>query len=479
MLKRTHAAFLWIENNLTAQYLLLGFITLVAAAVRLYKLGEWSFWIDELWSIADALGVGALRADLFEGHVLFYYLIKPVLASVEINEWNARFVPAVIGIVTIPALYFPIKKMFGLWVALFAAILLAIAPWHIFWSQNVRYYTLLLLLYSLSLLFFYWGLETDEFRYITVSCASWFLALLTNLQAAFLLPTIMVYVILLRVLPIEKPRGLRLRNLLPFAMLPLAYALYEVYRVAFAGDDLGISRLLSFFFVGESVGPVRLVAGIVYYLGVPLACLGLFGGIWLLMEKRRSGLCLLVGAFVPLLIAILLSPFAFVHDRYIFLALPMWIILGAEAVKAMFSQAGRRARVLALGVAILVLADPMAQDWLYFGYQNGNRWDWKGAFAEVQQMKADGDLVTTTWELLGRYYLDGEVMPMEGLDPVAVVESDRRMWFVDDGWVNPALTGWLGENAELVDVRYVYMPGKVFKVRVYLYDPERPRISAP
>lgn len=463
----------------TTQYLLLGLITLIAAALRFYKLGEWSFWIDELWSILDALGLRTFRADLFEFHVLFYLMIKPVLMSLDLNEWNARLVPAVIGIVSVPILFFPTRKVFGPWVAILATILLAIAPWHLFWSQNVRYYTLLLLLYSLSLFFYYYGLETDQFKYIVASLAIWILALLTNLTAAFLFPVILVYVFLLKIFPVEKPRGLRLRNLVPLVFLPLVYFFYEVYRVVFAGKALAVSKLLSFFLVGQSAGPVRLVAGIIYYVGVPLVCLAMFGGLWLLLEKRRSGLFLLVGILVPLFIVILLSPFAYVHDRYVFLTLPLWIILGATAVWEIFSYVGGHGRILALGVIVLLLADPVAQNWLYFNHQNGNRWDWKGAFALVQQRKAEDDLVVTTWPELGRYYIDGEVIPMHRLDPLTVVESDRRMWFVDDGWVNPALSGWLQENGELIDVLDVQMPGKVFPMRIYLYDPERPRINLP
>ena len=463
----------------TVQYLLLGLIILIAAALRFYKLGKWSFWIDELWSITTALKLRAWRDDLFQFHVFFYYIIKPVLASLGVTEWSARLVPVVTGIISIPIIYFPTRKIFGPWVAVFAACLLAIAPWHLFWSQNVRYYTLLLLLYTLALLLFYLGLETDQFRHIIASWIFLVLALLTNLTAAFLFPTILVYVLLLKVLPVDKPRGLRLKNLFPFVLLPLIYLFYEVCRVMLLRKELLISKLLTFFFVGQRLGSLRVMAGVIYYVGVPLACLALFGGIWLLLEKQRSGLFLMAGILVPLLMVILLSSFVYVHDRYVFLTLPLWIILGAIAVQGIFSHFRGHGRILALGVVVLLLADPLAQNWLYFHYQNGNRWDWKGAFATVQQRKAEDDPVVTTWWELGRYYLDGEVISMNELNPLAVVERGQRMWFVDDGWVNPALSTWLQENGELIDVRDVQIPGKVFPMRVYLYDPEQPRIRIP
>jgi hypothetical protein len=190
-------------------------------------------------------------------------------------------------------------------------------------------------------------------------------------------------------------------------------------------------------------------------------------------------LLLLAGALVPLIGIITLSLFATARDRYVFMTLPMWLALGAVAVKEIFVQTRPRWRALALGVAILLLADPIAEDWLYFKYQHGNRWDWKGAFGVVQQRKAEGDLVATTWRELGKYYLGENVIWMLELDPLAVVESDKRIWFVDDGWINPGLSGWLQENGELIDVPAVnaridgQMPGRIFEMRVYLYDPNR------
>jgi hypothetical protein len=60
---------------------------------------------------------------------------------------------------------------------------------------------------------------------------------------------------------------------------------------------------------------------------------------------------------------------------------------------------------------------------------------------------------------------------MHEIDREYVLQSDKRIWFVDDGWSNPALLEWLGGNAELVDVVGVYLPGKMYEIQVYLYDP--------
>ena len=84
-----------------------------------------------------------------------------MVAWLGVNEWNARLIPALLGVVSLPLLYFPIKKMFNPLVSLVAVLLLAFSPWHLYWSQNARFYVALLLFYTLALFLFYLGLEED------------------------------------------------------------------------------------------------------------------------------------------------------------------------------------------------------------------------------------------------------------------------------------------------------------------------------
>src|SRR5688572_11508460 len=134
-------------------YALLFLITLVAAALRLYKLGAWSFWIDEIYTISHATAHFSSMELILE-HIppaknwvpTSVILTAQALNVLGVNEWSARLTSALIGIVTIPILYVPIKKIFDRQVALIAMLLLAVSSWHIFWSQNARFYTALMLI---------------------------------------------------------------------------------------------------------------------------------------------------------------------------------------------------------------------------------------------------------------------------------------------------------------------------------------------
>src|SRR5512139_450774 len=134
--------------------LLVVLITGVAAFLTFYKLGAWSFWGDEVFTLGSKPD-GFIRS-------LSTSLIHATTGILGINEWNARLIPALVGIITIPVFYFIVSRLFGSSVGLISSALLAVSTWHIYWSQTVRFYALLLLLYSLALFSFYLALEKNR-----------------------------------------------------------------------------------------------------------------------------------------------------------------------------------------------------------------------------------------------------------------------------------------------------------------------------
>lgn len=133
------------------EYLALLSATLLGAALRLYRLGDWSFWADEVFTLGlkeDGFNFSLWRQSFAGG------MIRMVTGWLGTSEWSARLAPALIGILTLPVLYFFLKRALGTFPALAATALLAVSPWHLYWSQNARFYTLLLLFYSLALLLF-------------------------------------------------------------------------------------------------------------------------------------------------------------------------------------------------------------------------------------------------------------------------------------------------------------------------------------
>jgi mannosyltransferase len=471
-----------LETNARYQYGLLAIITLLAAVLRFYKLGEWSFWIDEIYTIDRALAqfpsveamIGSIRSNSYTFPISLV-LTGGALSLLGVGEWSARLVPAMIGVISIPVLYFPIKRLFSPAVGLLTSLLLAVSPWHIYWSQNARFYTSLMLFYSLALFTCFRGLERDRPSYFLSFLVLLYLAVSERSFALFMVPVVVCFLLVLEMAPFEKPSGLRARNVVLLALPAIAFGILEIYGYVTSGSSMIVSALnINEGQVNHS--PFRLLASIVYRTSIPLICLGTLGGAYLLDQRKRAGIFLCSAAWVPPVALILIAPFVFTVDRYAFVSLPFWIILSAVAAHQLLVRADKVGKLLSLGVLLLLIADPLSEDVLYYLYQNGNRPDWRGAFAVVDREKDEGDLVVTTRPDLGRYYLDPEVGWINDMDPDVITRAGARVWFVIDeagGWVVPELEEWIRENSELIDVLRVSMPGKSLDISIYFYDPAR------
>ena len=370
-------------------YALLFLITLVAAALRLYKLGAWSFWIDEIYTINHATAHFS-SLELILDHIppaknwvpLSVILTAQALNVLGVNEWSARLTSALIGMLTIPILYVPIKKIFDRQVALIAMLLLAVSSWHIFWSQNARFYTALMLIYSLALFAFHFGLERNRPQYFVVFYILFYLAMSERLIAVMLMPVIAVYLLMLWRLPFEKPVGLNLRNILILAAPVIAFLLYEIYLLAASGDFIFASDLD--LLAPPIDSPIRLLIVIAFSIGIPILCLAFFSGADLALKKERAGLLFLIAAVLPPLLIALVNPFVFVVERYAFVSLPFWIVLAASGIQTLFMLVNKNRILIALSVIVVLLADSAGDNLLYYQINDGNRLKWREAAAYVR-----------------------------------------------------------------------------------------------
>ena len=450
-------------SNLLVQAFALVSVTLFGAALRLYKLGQWSFWIDEAYTVERSQVHGLLSRT-----PVSLRLIRASMDLLGSSDWSARIAPAIIGILTIPVLYFLARRLFDSVIALLSAFLLALSPWHLFWSQNTRFYSAQLLFYLLALFAAYLWLERDQLRWLILSFVMLTLAVLERMTALFYGPVIAAYFAALFALPFERPAGLRLRNFVLFLIPPLAMGVFLLTLTA---------ETLSSEFIAYTRNPVRVLLSVISDLGLPLFLFGLAGSVYLIMERRRVGLFLSLGAVVPLVLLVLMAPFTKVESRYIFFVLPNWIMLGAVAGEVLWRETPRRVRILALGAALLLVAGPVSQDVLYYTQQNGNREDWKSAFRQVSREMRPGDLVLTTNPEMGWHYLNPAVGSTREVLPDAVKAHEGRVWFVIDdraGNLFQNYRQWIVRNAQLVGVYDVTIPGRTMTMRVYLYDPMRP-----
>lgn len=477
---RTDTLISSIKEKPLYHYGILTAIVLLAAALRFYRLGEWSMWIDEIYTINRAQIHFSDPVHVIQNLPTTLWLpISVILTNVSLSllgvtEWSARLVSALIGIVSIPILYFITRKIFGTVVALILALLLTISPWHIFWSQNARFYTSLMLLYALAAFLFYLGIEKNRPFYFVGFYILFYFALSERLLAAFVLPTLFAYLIFIWLFRFERPPGFNSRNLLIILAPVLFMVLYEVIRYMMSGSSITTFFIENF---GEKQveDPIRLLLSIVYNISFPIVALGLVAGIYLLLKRDRVGLFLLLNAIMPVLLLVLINPIAFTKDRYVFVTLTFWLILVAVALNELMSRTTGQGYLLAFGVLMVLMADAAGSDILYYHVNNGHRRDWRAAFEIIKEKSQSDDVVVAWWpEFSPFYFADREILPYKDVRVETMLESEKRYWFLIDSetvWGNIRMRDWLELHGQLIDILYLRLPEDDFNLKIYLYDP--------
>ncbi len=133
-------------------------LTMVAAAVRFWRIGHQSFWYDEAFTVVLVHRSPSAMFSLLPKTELtppLYYCVAWVWVRVfGYGEAALRSLSALAGVATVPVIYAAAKELISRRGGLVAAALAAFNPLLIWYSQEARSYSLLVLWATLSLLAF-------------------------------------------------------------------------------------------------------------------------------------------------------------------------------------------------------------------------------------------------------------------------------------------------------------------------------------
>lgn len=133
-------------------------IIALGAFLRLYSLDYKSLWIDELYTIVPTNPSNTINFIInyakSDQPPLFFIMIHYWFKLFAYSAFYARLMAAVIGIAGVVSMYFLGKEIKSKSVGLFAALLCCLNYFHIYYSQESRFYGLLFLLTAVSFTFF-------------------------------------------------------------------------------------------------------------------------------------------------------------------------------------------------------------------------------------------------------------------------------------------------------------------------------------
>lgn len=148
----------------------------LATALRFFRLGTKSFWLDEAISAALAQAdrhVFVAAIVHRQANMVLYYMLLRGWIPIGSSEFVIRSLSVIAGVAAIPAIYLLGARLFGPRTGRVAALLLSVHAFHIRYSQEARAYSLFMLLAIVSSLFFWLSLEQPSLKnwawYIFVS----------------------------------------------------------------------------------------------------------------------------------------------------------------------------------------------------------------------------------------------------------------------------------------------------------------------
>lgn len=370
--------------------LLLVSITLLAAVLRLYCLDRWSMWIDEAHSWRDAT-MPLWGDDFREGfldsprkwypstYLLLRWLLHagllPCVDGHAAEGW-LRLPFAFCGIVTVPLLALVGNQFVGRRAALLAALFLAVNPWHIYFSQNVRGYVMVFFFATLAAGMFQLGSQRRSWGWRIGALLAVLVGASFHSTTLLLLAPFAAYPWLSGMQRLDHRFWIKVAVICLLAMLAAELATYlppfDAFRLA--KPDASLSHLL------ETTA---------YYFRVPLLLTAMVG-VWLLFQTRLQGRILFLAcwALVPLLaLAVIGASVVQVTARYGLCALPAVMLLSgagavrvAEALVKSFARPSRWGHVVpALVLPVMLVLDMVSYDYLYFTTQRGDRGMWREA----------------------------------------------------------------------------------------------------
>lgn len=424
---------------------------LALALLRFTALGRWSLWLDEALTLADARHGEPPSNPL--GYTLFGWLYD-WLGSGRPDEHRLRLPAAVFGFLVVPATAWAFRPWYGRRAASIAAFLVAASGWHLYWSQNARFYTLAQLCVLLGGGLVLRGLDAGAWRR-TASGLTLLVAAAAVHPSAALLAGPLVF------LP-WVPRW--------FEWIPEERATGRSWSLLSAA---GLGALL----VGSGWGlKVFTMWGSRHEGGGGLGGLQHFALTSGYLFTPTLGLAFLVGArrgwgrresFVPwaatllaLGIAAALSLVVRVSAQYVFVLLP-WV---AAVAGLAFVPRERRSfepgevpdgdarRALGRALLVVLVALPGLVDGaLYFLVRHGDRPRWREAYAHVFEHSGPADLVLGMEAAVGEYYLDPTSDDLRDWRQVVKLDTHSLRWRLPEDWARHGRRIWLVVNAEQLE----------------------------
>ncbi len=451
----------------------LGVVVLFGTALRFWNLGQWSFWIDEVFTVRDAqnLSVDSWRVI---PNPIPYLAVKLSISIAGSHEWGSRLIPCLVGIASIPMVFGLGRTLFNWRIGLLSSAFVACSSWHLFWAQNARYPVFTFFFGVLTAWLFYASLERDSTLLTVGALVACLCLILSHTLAVVIVPALAAYAVICLLENANRKRWLNLLIFfLPFAVPVLALILPQVRGYLFSGWGRNVWQR----------SPLYIVLTLVQGVSIPIAVTAFFAPI--ATRFNRATLFLLCYAGIPLILFLIASQLQNVAGYYLFWTIPAYFILASVACERVREAIEMKSgNILGILVPCVLLVTLLSQDYLYFKIENGGRPKWREAFEVVEAEKKPTDKVVLSEPEMGRYYLP-ELTPIyigglledsEAFEREWETSGRERLWFLVDVAsfnvfdADTRVRTWIRQRGHIVKTLPAFSRAKDRTIHVYLLE---------
>jgi 4-amino-4-deoxy-L-arabinose transferase-like glycosyltransferase len=455
-----------VSHSRYTQYLII--LTIIAFLLRFYNLGFNSLWLDEASTLSmskesfETIWITTLSGDF---HPPLFHWVEHIMLVFGQSEVILRFIPALLGSLTIPLFYFIGKEFRDRNVGLICAALLTVSYFGIFYSQEAYSYSMVLFVFSLVLIFYFRALRTDETSQWLLFGLFSALAVWTHYYVLIGLFVIYLHIIFtirekLKNNIYDGKKILVALSAMTILILPLIFVVLERYQTLTASPPTyGVLGpiLIQETFIRFSGGysPLSWPIAIIYLI---LMFAGLAS---LYLEDRNKCLFSAMFLVLPLVISVIISSRMTMNPRYLIYLLPVYFALIAMSYRIFLRFIPNRKLLYAIIILIFVINVP-----LLFGYYTSfTKEDWRGFSQDVQNVTNDGDFIVVVPGYITQpfsYYYDNstdrtiQILAYTGgdLDKIYQQKGNRSIYYIVTGDITAAnpngdALAWLDEKSRL------------------------------
>lgn len=162
--------------------------------IRFYHLGTQSIWVDEAWLVEFSK---VPFVDIISGKFnqpIMFIILKLVGQMFGYTEASIRFIPALAGAFLILSSYKLGRCFFDIQLSLLSAVMVAISPIAIAYSQEAGNYSILMLIVSLYLRYFLLYMRNNNKRFLFYFGVFALIANYLHIYNIFILSALLIYI---------------------------------------------------------------------------------------------------------------------------------------------------------------------------------------------------------------------------------------------------------------------------------------------